>query len=105
MSLLASQLAEDAATAVEYQDPLSACRLAIADDEVDALLRHLLGILFAEDWSDGVERAVDAALIGRYYERFGDHAVAIAKQVCYLATGLLSAPEPLRASGAGARTW
>jgi phosphate transport system protein len=96
MSLLASQLAEDAATAIEYQDPLSACRLAIADDEVDALLRHLLGILFAEDWSDGVEQAVDAALIGRYCERFGDHAVAIAKQVCYLATGLIPEPDVLR---------
>jgi phosphate transport system protein len=30
---------------------------------------------------------VDAALLGRYYERFADHAVAIARQVCYLATG------------------
>jgi phosphate transport system protein len=100
MSLLVSQLADDAATAVEYQDPLSACRLAIADDEVDALLRHLLGILFAEDWSGGVEQAVDAALIGRYFERFGDHAVAIAKQVCYLATGLIVVPDALRASGA-----
>jgi phosphate transport system protein len=99
LSLLVSQLAEDAATAVEYQDPLSACRLAIADDEVDALLRHLLGILFAEDWSGGVEQAVDAALIGRYFERFGDHAVAIAKEVCYLATGLASVPHALRASG------
>lgn len=98
MSVLASQLAKDAATAVEYQDPLSACRLAVADDEVDALLRHLLAILFAEDWSDGVERAVDAALIGRYYERFGDHAVAIAKQVCYLATGRIAEPQTLRAA-------
>ncbi|MGH3546634.1 MAG: phosphate signaling complex protein PhoU [Pseudonocardiaceae bacterium] len=96
MSLLVSQLAEDAAAAVEYQDPLSACRLAIADDEVDALLRQLLGILFAGDWSGGVEQAVDAALIGRYCERFGDHAVAIAQQVCYLATGLISEPDGLR---------
>ncbi len=87
MSLLASQLAEDAATAIEHQDPLSGCRLGIADDEVDALRCHLFGLLFAEDWSHGVEQAVDAALIGRYYERFADHAVAIARQVCYLATG------------------
>jgi phosphate transport system protein len=92
MSLLASQLAADAATAIEHQDPLSGCRLAVADDEVDALLRHLFRILFAENWSHGVEQAVDAALIGRYYERFGDHAVAIARQVCYLATGWV--PEP-----------
>lgn len=87
MSLLASQLAADAATAIEHQDPLSGCRLAVADDEVDALLRHLLSILFAADWSHGAERAVDAALIGRYYERFGDHAVAIARGVCYRITG------------------
>jgi len=90
MSLLASQLAADAATAIEYQDPLSGCRLAVADDEVDGLHRHLFDILFAEDWSHGVEQAVDAALIGRYYERFGDHAVAIARGVCYRVTGELS---------------
>src|SRR5437763_10904420 len=76
MSLLASQLAADAATAIEYQDPLSGCRLAVADDEVDALLRHLFGILFAEVWSPGVEQAVDTDLIGSYYERFGNYAVA-----------------------------
>jgi phosphate transport system protein len=87
MSLLASQLAADAAIAVEYQDPLSGCRLAVADDEVDALLRQLFDILLADDWSHGVEQAVDAALIGRYYERFGDHAVAIARGVCYRVTG------------------
>ena len=93
MSLLASQLATDAATAIEYQDPLSGCRLAVADDEVDALLRHLFGVLFAQDWSYGVERAVDAALIGRYYERFGDHAVAIARGVCHRVTGAVFAAD------------
>lgn len=61
--------------------------MAVADDEVDALLRQLFDILLAEDWSHGVEQAVDAALIGRYYERFGDHAVAIARGVCYRVTG------------------
>jgi phosphate transport system protein len=90
MSLLASQLAADAAAAIEYQDPLSGCRLAVADDEVDALLQHLFGILFAKDWSHGVEQAVDTALVGRYYERFGDHAVAIARGVCYRVTGEIS---------------
>lgn len=95
MGLLASQLAEDAATAIEHQDPLAGCRLATADDEVDSLLRHLFDILFAGDWAHGVEQAVDSALIGRYYERFGDHAVAIAQQVCYMATGWMSDPKAL----------
>jgi phosphate transport system protein len=88
MGLLATDLAKDAATAIESQDPLSADRLARADEEVDALRRQIFRILFAEDWSHGVEPAVDAALIGRYYERFADHAVAIARQVSFLVTGL-----------------
>jgi phosphate transport system protein len=90
MSLLASQLAGDAAAAIDHWDPLSGDRLAEADGEVDTLRRHLFGILFAEDWSHGVEPAVDAALIGRYYERFADHAVAIARQVSYLAVARTS---------------
>ena len=92
MGLLASQLAVDAAAAIEHRDPLSGDRLAEMDDEVDALRRCLFGILFATDWPHGVEPAVDAALLGRYYERFADHAVAIAGQVCYLTTGRIPQP-------------
>jgi len=92
MSLLASQLATDAATAIEHRDPLSSDRLAHADDEIDALRRCLFGILFAPDWSHGVQPAVDSALISRYHERFADHAVTIARQVCYLATGRIPQP-------------
>ena len=88
MSVLATSLAQDAARAIEIRDPMSAHRLAQDDDEVDALRRRTFQILFSEDWSHGVEPAVDAALIGRYYERFADHAVAIARQVSFLATGL-----------------
>ena len=92
MGLLASQLATDAATAIEHRDPLAGDRLAETDDEMDTLHRHLLGILFTASWPHGVEPAVDVALISRYYERFADHAVAIAQQVCYLTTGRI--PEP-----------
>ncbi len=88
MGLLAARLAEDAAAAIESRDPLSGARLAEADNEVDALRRQIFRILLSEDWSHGVEPAVDAALIGRYYERFADHAVAIAHQVSFLVTGL-----------------
>jgi phosphate transport system protein len=87
MGLLASLLAEDVAAAIESRDPLSGDRLAKADEEVDALRRQIFRILLSEDWSHGVEPAVDAALIGRYYERFADHAVAIGRQVSFLVTG------------------
>jgi phosphate transport system protein len=81
MGVLASSLAENAAAAIESRDPISAARLAQIDDEVDALRRQIFQVLLSDDWSHGVEPAVDAALIGRYYERFADHAVAIARHV------------------------
>ncbi|MGI9064448.1 MAG: phosphate signaling complex protein PhoU [Pseudonocardiaceae bacterium] len=89
MALLATELAEAAATAIEKRDGMVAERLDAADDEVDALRRQLFQILFSDDWAHGAEPAVDAALIGRYYERFADHSVAIARQVSYLVTGEL----------------
>jgi phosphate transport system protein len=87
MGVLAARLAQDAARTIETRDALSADRLAQLDDQVDALHDDLLGLVLAPDWPYGVEPAVDAALIGRYYERFADHAVALAGQVCYLVTG------------------
>lgn len=66
MSLLVSDLAQDAATAIEDRNAWCAGRLAVAPDEVAALRRQLRGILCAPDWSHGVEQAVDVALIGHY---------------------------------------
>ena len=89
MALLAAELAEAAAVAIENRDGVSHERLTAVDDEVDALRRQLFQIMFADDWAHGAEPAVDVALVGRYYERFADHAVAIARQVGYLVTGEL----------------
>ena len=38
-------------------------------------------------WKYGTEAAVDATLVSRYYERFADHAVSVARRVVYLVTG------------------
>ena len=38
-------------------------------------------------WPHGVEPAIDITLTGRYYERFADHAVSVARRVVYLVTG------------------
>lgn len=94
MSLIASGIAQRSATAIEQLDPLSGDRLARADDEIDALLRPLLRTLFAENWSHGVEPAIHAALVGRYYERFADLAVMVARQVGNLPTGRMRSRSP-----------
>ncbi|MGH3900003.1 MAG: hypothetical protein ACRDTA_17540, partial [Pseudonocardiaceae bacterium] len=57
--------------------------------------RQLLGTLFAENWPHGGEPAVLAALAGRNYERFANHAVAVARQVGYLTTGRIRSRRPM----------
>jgi len=57
------------------------------DEEMDRLRKSEFEIMLSDDWSRGVEPAVDMALLGRYYERIADHAVSIARRLVYLVTG------------------
>ena len=54
---------------------------------MDELHRSLFTVLLGRDWPYGVETAVDATLLGRFYERYADHAVNAGQQVVYLITG------------------
>ena len=57
------------------------------DDRIDALHLSVFDKVLGETWKGGAVDTVDATLASRYHERFGDHAVSIAKKVQYLATG------------------
>ena len=48
------------------------------DDSMDALRRKLFTLVLSPRWSHGTEAAIDMTLLGRYYERYADHAVAVA---------------------------
>ena len=54
---------------------------------MDELRRTQFRLLLSDDWSDGVEAAVDVALLGRYYERIADHAASMARRIIYVVTG------------------
>ena len=43
--------------------------------------------MLAPEWSHGVE-ARSMHLISRFYERFADHAVSVARRVVHQATGM-----------------
>jgi phosphate transport system protein len=77
---------------LEGQDIKLAEQLEREDDAMDTLHRQLFAHLLSEDWSHGMEPGIDITLIGRYYERYADHAVSVARQVIYLVTG---EPAPL----------
>ena len=87
MGSRAVELARTAQEVLQSRDPLKAARLRDEDDAVDAEHRHLFTLLIDRKWQDGVGSAVDVALLGRFYERFADHAVEIGKRVVFEATG------------------
>jgi len=87
MGVVAGRIAEGAGVTLDTKDAQDAARLAVDDDAMDGLRRALFRELLAADWPYGVETAIDVALLGRYYERFADHAVSIAQSVVYIVTG------------------
>lgn len=86
MGEVAYRMADKATTVLEKRDVTQAAELEQDDDEMDALHRKLFEVVL-DDWKHGVEAAIDAALLGRFYERYADHAVNAGKQIVYLVTG------------------
>jgi phosphate transport system protein len=88
MGDLGVQMWRDAAAAWATRDPAAGDRLDVADDEMDDLHTSLTAELASGRMSLPV--AMDMALVARFYERLGDHAVNIARRVSYLAGGASS---------------
>lgn len=89
MGRIAISLGRSAQEILVTRDAVRAAELAAEDDAMDDLHTHLLTLLTVRDWPHGIEAAVDVTLLGRYYERFADHAVQVAQRVIFLATGKL----------------
>jgi phosphate transport system protein len=87
MAKTADEMIASAAEIVETRDVHAAQELEQSDDEMDRLRQSMFRTLLSDDWSEGVEPAVDMALLGRYYERIGDHAVSLARRIVFLVTG------------------
>jgi phosphate transport system protein len=58
-----------------------------ADEAVDALHADLLAGITGKDWEHDQRPAVTAALTTRFYERFADQAVSVAKRLEFANTG------------------
>ena len=90
MGLVADKLIDKLSSVMEHRDTVRALELETDDDEMDRLHRELIGVLLSKEWNHGVESAIDMTLLGRYYERFADHAVSIARRVYFSVTGEFS---------------
>jgi phosphate transport system protein len=60
------------------------------DDEVDRLHREVLQRVTGPGWDEGIRAGVDLAVAARFYERFADQAVTVARRLVYARTGELS---------------
>lgn len=89
MGCIAVELGNSAKEVVLSGDPEKAAEIDSADDAMDDLHRHLFTLLMDREWKHGVASACDVTLLGRFYERFADHAVEIGRRVVFQATGQL----------------
>ncbi len=90
MGKVAKVIADKAGKVIGSRDIDKALEVERDDDEMDKLHRKLFTTLLSDDWKHGTETAIDITLIGRYYERFADHAVSVARRVYFLVTGKFS---------------
>lgn len=91
MGGLAVELGQSAREVVLSGDPHKAAQIRHDDDAVDELHRNLFAVMMLDEWKHGVAAAVDVTLLGRFYERFADHAVEIGRRVIFTVTGQPSA--------------
>lgn len=87
MGAAAEKITRKTGVVIATRDTEMALEVERDDDEMDKLHRELIGKLVDPHWLYGVETAIDLTLLGRYYERFADHAVSVARRVYFLVTG------------------
>jgi phosphate transport system protein len=87
MGTTAVEMWRAAADAWADRDEDAAKHIDQTDDRMDSLHEQLIAELLQADNEVDLPDAVQTALVGRFYERLGDHAVHISERVRYLAVG------------------
>lgn len=85
MATVAASQFTDALGAFDAVDGAAGLRVEAADGNLDLLHHELLAVLLTG--VVGTAPAIDLALLGRFYERLGDHAVEIARRTTFVTTG------------------
>jgi phosphate transport system protein len=93
MAEVADRIAGKITLVLARYDTKRAAELENDDDVMDALERDLFAVILGDSWEHGVEAAIDGALLGRFYERYADHAVNAGRHVIYLVTGEVAADQ------------
>lgn len=90
LAAAAIKVANDIVELLETHDLQLAAAVERDDDVLDALHTETFKITLADSWRGSVAQTVDVTLLARFFERFGDHAVSVARRITYLVTGDLN---------------
>lgn len=96
MGKVAIALGDSAKRVLLSRDPQQAAQLREQDEAMDDLYKHLFTVLMDREWQHSISVGVEAALLGRFYERFGDHAVEIGRRVIFIDSGALPAEDDIK---------
>lgn len=91
---ITSAMAEALVAHITTPRPGSFAELDETDHQVDDLHARVLRAITCESWPHGVPTAICLALVTRFYERFADQAVSVAKRVEFVSTGVTPAHRP-----------
>jgi phosphate transport system protein len=87
MGHVAEKLATKVATVITTRDTDMALQVEKDDDEMDVLHKKVISGIIGSNPVLSLDVAIDLTLLGRYYERFADHAVSVARRVYFLVKG------------------
>jgi len=87
MGHVAEKLATKVATVITTRDTDMALQVEKDDDEMDELHKKVISGIIGSNPVLSLDVAIDLTLLGRYYERFADHAVSVARRVYFLVKG------------------
>ena len=87
MHTAATRVAQRTTSLLETRDIDLATSIDHDDDMLDALHEDNFTAMLGGHWNGTPQQTIDTALLSRYFERFGDHAVSVARRIVYLVSG------------------
>lgn len=88
---IAAEMADRLVELIRHPDACGYAELDQTDQQVDALHSGVMAAITDPGWPHGVPSAMSLALLVRYYERFADQAVSVAKRLDFAVTGAIPA--------------
>ena len=87
MAKLTTQISSRLITLLETRELHLVAEIHALNEQLNDLHASVFTIVAADDWEQSAATSVDASLVSRFFERFGDHGVSVANKVDYLVTG------------------